>query len=358
MERILEHRSGLRAAIVLAGGRGSRLGGADKATLELDGLSLLERAILTLAFTPAGEEENPGAEAIAVVGPESLRGRVQELAAECGIPIVLTREEPAFAGPAAAVAAGLAALDRVAPDAGGKCFVLAVDYARPGRIVPILRRAAGATGPRFAGRARPAAGLETAGAWVPQDESGRDQPLASVWDLAGLRRAVSGLRDEGRVANASMKQLLARVVVSRTTMADLPGHVTADLFADVDTWDDAAHAGITLPTVSEQKPHLEDHMAVEKPLESGGSEHPELDAWARELMVAYGLEDAPVDVERILSLAGEAAHSIVRPAAPLTTWIAGYAAGLAAARSESGGENAAAEADALARRVIADRTDG
>ncbi|MCO1339301.1 hypothetical protein BJH93_10415 [Kocuria polaris] len=358
MERILEHRGGLRAAIVLAGGRGARLGGVNKATLERDGVSLLGRAVLNLAFTPAGEEENPGAEVIAVVGPESLRGCVQALAAECGIPIMLTREEPVFAGPAAAMAAGLEALERVVPGAAGACFVLAVDYARPGQIIPILRRAAGAVGPRLGGRERPAAGPETAGAWVPQDAFGRDQPLASVWDLAGLRRAVSGLRDEGRVANASVKQLLARVVVSRSTMAELPGHVTADLFADVDTWDDAAHAGITLPTVSEQKPHLEDHMAGEKPPESGRSEHPELDAWARELMVAYGLEDAPVDVERILSLAGEAAHSIVRPAAPLTTWIAGYAAGLAAARSESGGENAAAEADALARRVIANRTDG
>lgn len=54
-----------------------------------------------------------------------------------------------------------------------------------------------------------------------------------------------------------------------------------------------------------------------------------LDAWWTTLTRALGLEDVPVDRDAILGLAGEAAHGVVRPAAPITTFLAGYAAGLA-----------------------------
>ena len=54
-----------------------------------------------------------------------------------------------------------------------------------------------------------------------------------------------------------------------------------------------------------------------------------LEAWWATLAAALGLEDVPADRDAILGLAGEAAHSVVRPAAPLTTFLAGYAAGLA-----------------------------
>lgn len=54
-----------------------------------------------------------------------------------------------------------------------------------------------------------------------------------------------------------------------------------------------------------------------------------LDAWWTTLTAALGLEDVPVDRDTILGLAGEAAHGVVRPAAPITTFLAGYAAGLA-----------------------------
>lgn len=54
-----------------------------------------------------------------------------------------------------------------------------------------------------------------------------------------------------------------------------------------------------------------------------------LDAWWTTLTQALGLEDVPVDRDAILALAGDAAHAVVRPAAPLTTFLAGYAAGLA-----------------------------
>ncbi len=66
-----------------------------------------------------------------------------------------------------------------------------------------------------------------------------------------------------------------------------------------------------------------------------------LEDWCRALLQALELEDVEIDVTGILSLAGVAAHSVVRPAAPLTTFIAGYAAGLAT------GSNQATEADSM-----------
>ncbi|MFJ5862517.1 DUF6457 domain-containing protein [Pseudarthrobacter sp. NPDC092439] len=59
------------------------------------------------------------------------------------------------------------------------------------------------------------------------------------------------------------------------------------------------------------------------------SQEETLEEWCRSLLQAYGLEDVQVDINAILGLAGVAAHSVVRPAAPLTTFIAGLAAGLA-----------------------------
>lgn len=51
--------------------------------------------------------------------------------------------------------------------------------------------------------------------------------------------------------------------------------------------------------------------------------------WSEKLLEMFELEGTHVDVDAVLALAGQAAHSVVRPAAPLTTFIAGYAAGMA-----------------------------
>lgn len=52
-----------------------------------------------------------------------------------------------------------------------------------------------------------------------------------------------------------------------------------------------------------------------------------LQNWSTELGEALGL-DLEVDIEAVLDLARDAAHSVERPAAPLTTFLVGYAAGL------------------------------
>jgi molybdopterin-guanine dinucleotide biosynthesis protein A len=78
------------AAVILTGGTGSRLGGADKAGLELAGQSLLELALD--AVSDAAE--------IVVVGPEVATS----------VPVSFTMEDPPGGGPLAGVAAGVAAL--------------------------------------------------------------------------------------------------------------------------------------------------------------------------------------------------------------------------------------------------------
>lgn len=67
-----------------------------------------------------------------------------------------------------------------------------------------------------------------------------------------------------------------------------------------------------------------------------------LGRWWRALSVELGIE-SDADPEALLDLAGTAAHSVVRPAAPLTTFLVGYAAGLAGA--------SAAETSALIARA-------
>lgn len=56
-----------------------------------------------------------------------------------------------------------------------------------------------------------------------------------------------------------------------------------------------------------------------------------IDAWVEKLTAKLKLECTPFDIDEILGLAGVAARAVVRPAAPLTTFIVGYAAGRAAA---------------------------
>jgi hypothetical protein len=79
-----------------------------------------------------------------------------------------------------------------------------------------------------------------------------------------------------------------------------------------------------------------------------------LEEWCRSLLQAYELEDVQMDVNAILSLAGVAAHSVVRPAAPLTTFIAGFAAGLASGSGQATDSASMAAAMDVARALAKD----
>jgi hypothetical protein len=76
--------------------------------------------------------------------------------------------------------------------------------------------------------------------------------------------------------------------------------------------------------------------------------------WSTEVRAALGI-DADVDIRSVLGLAGVVAHSVVRPAAPLTTYLVGFAAGRAAALGEDAAA-AAADATRIAKDLAARRS--
>jgi len=72
-----------------------------------------------------------------------------------------------------------------------------------------------------------------------------------------------------------------------------------------------------------------------------------LDEWVRDLSDALGVDAAATDVPLLLDVARDAAHGIARPAAPLTTFLVGLAAG-----QRGGGAEAVASAAAIAQRLV------
>jgi hypothetical protein len=54
---------------------------------------------------------------------------------------------------------------------------------------------------------------------------------------------------------------------------------------------------------------------------------PTLDEWSTAVCIALGVPPEALDRDVVLDLARETAHSIARPAAPLTAYLAGVAVG-------------------------------
>jgi hypothetical protein len=75
-----------------------------------------------------------------------------------------------------------------------------------------------------------------------------------------------------------------------------------------------------------------------------------LTSWVTELADALGVDPAAVDRTLILDVARDAAHGVARPAAPLTTFLVGYAAAM-----QGGGAQAVSAAAAVAQRLSAGR---
>jgi len=75
-----------------------------------------------------------------------------------------------------------------------------------------------------------------------------------------------------------------------------------------------------------------------------------LDEWVAAMATELGLDELEVDVQQVLDLAGDAAHSVTRVAAPLTTFVAGYAAGRAGGTTDDIRE-AIGAVSALCKRV-------
>ncbi|NYG54314.1 molybdenum cofactor guanylyltransferase [Nocardioides perillae] len=179
--------------VVLAGGTGARLGGADKGAVEVGGRTLLEHALAACA----------DADEVVVVGPTVPTTR----------PVTFTVEEPARGGPVAGLLAGRDALARRPRLLG----VLAVDMPRVGAHTFARLRAA-ATG-------RDGAFLHEPG--PTPGEPGRRQ-LAGVVDLVRLD-AVAPPREERH--GAALHRLLAPLDLAAVT-------AERDEAVDVDTWAD------------------------------------------------------------------------------------------------------------------------
>lgn len=202
MTRTPEH------AIVLAGGRGSRLGGLDKTALRFDGRSLLDHALASVA----------GARHRVVVGPESLSSRLP-----AGVELVIERTP--FGGPAAAPIAALAAIG-AAP--GTRVVLLAADLPRaPAAVRELL-----AVG-RLA---------ECVDGVVATDGSGSAQPLLAIYDTAALAAAAARAAATGPLEGLSMRSLLAPLLLCHVRLPDA-------LCADIDTPDAAERHGIHLDAV-------------------------------------------------------------------------------------------------------------
>ena len=189
-------------AIVLAGGRATRLDGTDKPLLDVGGRSLLDRA--------ADAAATVGAAALTIVGPESALSGVE-------IPTRWVREEPPFGGPAAAIVAALAATSA----AGEAARLLAADL----DLFP----------------------ADTDGVCLA-DASGRPQWLTGVYRTRALREAASALPERGR--DAAVRALLDDLAVA---VLRAPAHVTDD----VDTWEDLQRARrrfASAPSTAEEAP--------------------------------------------------------------------------------------------------------
>ncbi|BAS07606.1 hypothetical protein AHiyo4_10280 [Arthrobacter sp. Hiyo4] len=87
-----------------------------------------------------------------------------------------------------------------------------------------------------------------------------------------------------------------------------------------------------------------------------------LDQWTQRLAQALQILDLDVDQELLLDLARKSAGSVIHAAAPVTTFLVGYAAGLAAGNGSAGSKEkstaAVTQAADVAFRLCEDGHDG
>ena len=197
--------TGAAGAIVLTGGRASRLGGADKAGIAVAGRPMLETVVGAAAAV---------ADAVVTVGPGGD-----------------TCEEPPYSGPVAGIAAGLAAL----PERVDLVVVVACDL--PDLDADTLHALVAALGPPAAGSTwRPAA--ETTGrptAALAVDAGGRDQYLLAVWHRPALAARLDALRRFGGLGGRPVRALYDDEVLTRVSVG-APAR-------DVDTWAEVVASG-------------------------------------------------------------------------------------------------------------------
>lgn len=221
----------MRAAIIVAGGRGSRTGGRTKVLFEdSSGHTLVEAALEALRSVDVLD-----AHTVVVGGPE--------LAPVLPTAALLTREEPAFSGPAAAIGAGLAALDeRGLPF--DEVFVLPADMPDPAQALHALQARHDAGDFHSSGDGTGSGTGDGSGGFhgtaelvlarsVDDDGQPRVEPLLALVNAHSLRTQVQGRALADLPVRALWRDLRSRTV-------DIP----AAWAADVDTMDDAQKLGV------------------------------------------------------------------------------------------------------------------
>ena len=183
-------------ALLVSGGKATRLGGLTKTALTVDGVPLIKRALTAVRGV------SPHCPAVVVGDTEGLDdlGHVTHL-----------REDPPFSGPAAAIATGVAHVttEFVA--------VLAADLPRiDAHTIRVLVDAAGE--PDCA---------------VAVDPAGRAQYLTAVWRTRALTEVVS---------TAEVAHRPARTLYDRCEW--IPVHLEQATTADIDTFADAQRFGV------------------------------------------------------------------------------------------------------------------
>lgn len=237
--------------IVLAGGSGRRLGGADKAAVTVAGRTLLSRALDARVL----------AARTVVVAPKSSRPAAGAAAAE----VLWALEDPPLGGPVAGVAAGLAALERdaaadsaappgadpeapAAPTAPPADWVLllACDLPWAADAARILLAAAEAEADAHAAAEADAGSLHALDGIHLVDADGRDQWLAGLYRASALDAAVR--RAGADVRGGRMRDLLAGLRLRGIRDDSNAG-------TDVDTWQDVAATEALLASPANSPTH-------------------------------------------------------------------------------------------------------
>lgn len=281
------------SAIVLAGGRAARLRGISKPDLVVNGARLLDLALAAA--------RSAGAARTVVVGPPEL--------APAGA--ILVAEDPPYGGPVAGLAAGLDALDRLGDEARW-ILVLPADLPRAPAAAALLM-AALVHGPDDR-----VDGLHLI------DANGTQQWLTALYRRSALR---SGLESGPELSGRSMRSLVGALRL--VGVADPAG-----AGADIDTWDDLAHHQIH---ARQAQPTPELVTGGDMTERTPARDTPDLSGWIAALAAELGIDAALIDLPTLLGVAGDVAHSVARPAAPVTTFAVALAA------MQSGGDLAAVQ---------------
>ena len=278
-------------AVILSGGASRRMG-RDKASLVLQGRTLLER-------TAAGVRA-AGAARIVVVG-DPPADAISPSSALTGARFV--REQPPGGGPVPALEAALAVVDTP------WMLVVPCDLAYPeaaSRALVEATRAIAASG-----------GSHGA---VAVDADGHRQHLTALLDAAALRR--SAVRGTARV----------RDWMAPLTLSEVPEpEGSAGLWEDMDTPEDVARvrAGRGAAVTG-----------------GGTNEVPGLQDWMDAVVQDLGLPPEVIVPSPLLDVARDVANTVIRPGAPMSTYLIGVALGLRLAGGGTGGNGADAGQEA------------